>query len=128
MYGLSKKQKLDFILEKTTELEISAYEIGKKTGLNISGIERILNKSVKNPQENTLNKILEFLENKVLGTEIGKVKKPSEDYKKQESDLRALSECHTKLNELTLEIVRLQNILRKNNIKFTDYFEEESDK
>lgn len=128
MYGLSKKQKLDFILEKTTELEISAYEIGKKTGLNISGIERILNKTVKNPQENTLNKILEFLENKVLGSEIGKSKEPTEIYKKQESDLRALSECHTKLNELTLEIVKLQNILRKNNIKFIDYFEQESDK
>lgn len=125
MYELSKKQKLDFILEKITELEISAYEIGKKTGLNTSGIERILNKTVKNPQENTLNKILEFLENKVLGSEIGKLKEPNETYKKEENDLRALSECHTKLNQLTIEIVKLQNLLRKNNIEFKNIFEEE---
>ena len=126
MYDLSKKQKLDFILEKTAELEISAYEIGKKTGLNTSGVERILNKTVKNPQENTLNKILEFLEKKVLGSELStkndKTKEPEEKYLSQktidELENNPLVKCLNEQLKLTAENSRLKEILIKNNIKF----------
>lgn len=123
MYNLTKKQKLNFITEKAKELEVSGYEIGKKTGLNISGVERILNGSVKNPHEKTLNTIIEFLENKVLGSEIGKAAEPSEIYNTDKNDLRELANCKTELQKLTLEIVKLQGILRANNIDFVNIFE-----
>ena len=58
---LTKKEKIQFVLEKVKKHEISAYELGKKTGLNISGVERIINGSVKNPHEKTLDIIIEYI-------------------------------------------------------------------
>jgi transcriptional regulator with XRE-family HTH domain len=85
MYDLTRKEKRDFILKKIKELELTAYDIGKKTKLSVSGVEKIINGTVKNPQEETLNKILIFLENKVLGSElnnkeIDKVEESSSEY------------------------------------------------
>jgi len=127
MYGLSKKQKLDFILEKVTELELSAYEISKGTTLTEAGISRIIRKIAKNPHENSLNQILEFLENKVLGSEIGKksMQEPEENYSKETMEdvkRNPLVIALTENNKLTREILLLQNLLRENNIPFDDYF------
>lgn len=128
MYGLTKKQKLDFILKQIAELELTSYDIGKKTNLSISGIEKIINGTSKNPQEGTLNKILEFLENKVVGMNLGKqneVNEPSEEYKNNtpEKDLRDLIACKEKNGKLLMEVMRLQSILRQNKIDFDDTFE-----
>lgn len=133
MYGLTKKQKLDFILEKVKELEITSYDIGKKTNLSISGIDKILNGISKNPHENTLNTILEFLENKAQGSNINTSKNISkknegseatEQYNQSNSiDLIKYAECLEKENKLIKEIVRLQGILRDNNIDFNNFFE-----
>jgi transcriptional regulator with XRE-family HTH domain len=70
MYNLSKKEKLEFVLEKCKELSISAYEIAKNSNLTEAGIIRILNGTSKNPHENTLDSIILFLEKKVLGKNI----------------------------------------------------------
>ena len=61
MSVLTKKEKIQFVLDKLKEYDISAYELGKKTGLNISGVERIINGSVKNPHEKTLDVLVNFL-------------------------------------------------------------------
>ena len=63
MNYLTKQEKLKIILKKIKELNISAYEIAKNTSLTEAGIGKILNGSVKNPHENTLNSILEYLNN-----------------------------------------------------------------
>lgn len=128
MYNLTKKEKLNFILEKTAELEVSAYEISKNTTLTEAGVQRILNKKVNNPHENTLNTILEYLESKVLGSEIGKVKEPEEKYNStimEEVKNNPLIICLNEKNKLTMEVLKLQNLLRKNNINFVNIFEEE---
>jgi transcriptional regulator with XRE-family HTH domain len=123
MYGLTNKQKTNFIIEKCNELEISAYEISKKTGLSAAGIQRIFNKEVKNPQEKTLNIIIEYLEGKVLGTNIGKEitqnisSEPKENY---ESDLRSLVNCQTRLVQLMEEVSKLKILLEKNNIPYVE--------
>ena len=100
MYGLSKKQKLEIVLEKIKELEISSYEIGKKTGLSIAGIDKLLSGIVKNPHESTLNTILEFLESKVLGSNLIEnnthfLSEPKENYifEKEKNYNKELIEC-----------------------------------
>jgi len=129
MYGLTKKQKTEFIIKKVQELELTSYDIGKKTKMSISGVEKIINGTSKNPHESSLNKILEFLESTVLGTEIGKnneVKEPQELYINGSGiDLKKYLDCIQNENKLIKEISRLQSILRKNNIPFTDIFNEE---
>ena len=133
MYNLTKKEKLDFILKTVADLELTAYDIGKKTKLSASGVEKILNKTSKNPQENTLDKILLFLESKVLGlnlsTDKDKLEEPQEKYNSQimdEVQKNPLVVCLNEKNELTLEVVKLQNLLRKNNIDFKNIFEKEN--
>ena len=93
--------------------------------MNRKALEKIINGTVQNPQENTLNKILLFLEEKVPGSEIGIVNEPKVEYKTTQSDLKAAIECQKEVNKLTLEIIKLHGLLRKNNIPFTNIFEEE---
>ena len=123
MYNLTKEQKLKFIIEKVAEMNISAYEISKKTNLTAAGIGKILNNSIKNPHENSLNTIIEFLEQKILGTEIGKVSEPKEEYKRIDSE--GYRNCLQDVNKYMREVIMLQNILRENNIPFRNIFEEE---
>jgi hypothetical protein len=132
MYNLSKKEKLDFVLKTQKELNITANTISKNTKLTEAGIQRIINGTSKNPQENSLNEIILFFEKKVLGTETDKkteVNEPSiiygteimEDIKKN-----PLVIALTENNRLTREILNLQNLLRINNISFKDIFNPEN--
>ncbi|SHG28559.1 hypothetical protein [Flavobacterium johnsoniae] len=131
MYGLTKKEKLNFILEKVKEMEITAYDIAKNTTLTEAGVLRIINRTSKNPQENSLNAILLYLESKQTGknyhtntTQNNKQEEPHLDnFNKKESDLRELVECKHRSEKLIFEVIRLQNLLRKNNIEFENFFD-----
>jgi len=135
MYGLTKKEKVEFIIKKVKELDITSYDIGKNTQLSVSGIDKILNGISKSPQEKTLNKILEFLQSKTVRTSIKEIqhsaaeKEPfytkTDNYKIE--DILELEKAKFKLNNevlnLTKEVFKLQNLLRKNNIDFENIFE-----
>ncbi|MHC0441580.1 hypothetical protein [Flavobacterium sp. 3-210] len=131
MYGLTKKEKLKFVLEKVKEMEVTAYDIAKNTTLTEAGVLRIINGTSKNPQENSLNAIILYLETKQTGknyntnnTQIYTVEEPAtEPLKKNESDLRELVECKHRSEKLIFEVIRLQNLLRKNNIEFENFFD-----
>lgn len=135
MYDLTKQQKLNFIKEQVTILQIRAYEIAKNTSLTEAGIGKILNGTVKNPQERSLNEIIEYLEKKMLGSNTDNtsntVKKTdlNESIEKQSTnnfeDLIKYAECLEKENKLIKEIVKLHGILRDNNIDFENFFENE---
>lgn len=123
MYGLTNKQKLAFILEKVEEMKLTAYDIGKKTKLSITGIDKILNGTSKNPQEKTLNTIIDYLESKVLGTNLHSnstqvVNKPSANY--ETDDLRALVNCQQQIIDLTKRLADLKQLLRDNELKFDE--------
>lgn len=129
MYNLSKKEKLEFVLEKCKELSISAYEIAKNTNLTEAGIIRILNGTSKNPHENTLDSIILYLEKKVIGKNNSenihilaeeKTEYNQTDYSKE------LINCLEEKNRLTKELVKLQILLTKNNIEFKNILEEEN--
>lgn len=130
MYNLSKEEKLDFILKKQKELNISATLISKNTKLTEAGVQRILKGISKSPHESSLNAILEFFERKVSGTENNKVEenKPA-PYKKEpinfDIEKNPLVICLNEKNNLTKEIMKLQGLLRKNKIDFKDIFNEE---
>lgn len=130
MYNLSKEEKLDFILKKQKELNISATLISKNTKLTEAGVQRILKGISKSPQESSLNAILEFFERKVSGSENNKVEenKPA-TYEKEpvnfDIEKNPLVICLNEKNNLTKEIMKLQGLLRKNKIDFKDIFNEE---
>lgn len=67
---LTLKEKTDLVVDLCHKNDITAYEIGKETGLSIAGIQKILNNEVKKPRNKTLNLILEYIENKIVGTQI----------------------------------------------------------
>lgn len=125
MFGLTKKEKLEFVLEQIKEKRLTAYEIGKKTKLSVTGIDKIINGESKNPQENTLNRIIVYLDELQLGSGLKNLKEPDPEYisePNKEDDLRKLLECEKERNKLTLEILQLQNLLRERKIPFNDYF------
>ena len=62
MYGLSKEEKLKFIIEKSKELGISSYEFGQNTPLSDLGARNILEGKSKNPRTKNLNTMLDYLE------------------------------------------------------------------
>ena len=75
----------------------------------MSGVEKILNKTSKNPQENTLDKILLFLESKVLGSNLStaknnKAEEPQEAYNSQTME-------EVKNNPLEFHYNKSQNII-----------------
>lgn len=71
MKDLTTKKKLELVLALTKKHHISAYEIGEQTDLNTSGIHRILTEEVKKPRDRTLSIILEYIEKKIVGTQLG---------------------------------------------------------
>lgn len=64
------EKKLSFIIELCDKHDITAYEIGKETDLNTSGVQRILNREVNKPRNKTLNTILDYIEEKITGSDI----------------------------------------------------------
>ena len=68
MNTLTLKEKLNLIIDLCLKHDITAYEIGKETNLNTSGVQRILNNDVKKPRNETLNTILDYIENKLTGS------------------------------------------------------------
>lgn len=129
MYNLSKKEKLEFVLEKCKELSISAYEIAKNTNLTEAGIIRILNGTSKNPHQNTLDSIILFLEKKVLGKNVGEnihiIEEEKTEYNKTDYSKEFIN-CLEERNRLTKEVIKLQILLTKNNIEFKNILEEEN--
>ena len=58
---MDKKDKIELILNEINKRDLTAYELHKNTGLNESGLTRIINGSVKNPQIGTINILYEYL-------------------------------------------------------------------
>ncbi|WP_405329578.1 hypothetical protein [Leeuwenhoekiella sp. LLG6367-2.1] len=64
---LRKEEKINLIREESEKHGITAYEMAKATGMTESGIARILDGTSKNPHNNSINKLLEFVETRIVG-------------------------------------------------------------
>lgn len=122
---MNKIEKVAHIKKVCEEEDLTAYKIAQGTGLSSVGIQKILNSETKNPNNSTLNIIMEYLEEKVLGMDIGKVQETEAAQLKSDIDLNKYVNCIERENKLTKEIHKLHNLLRKNNIEFKDFFEDE---
>lgn len=82
MSELLYEKKLETVRNLCEKHKITAYEIGDATQLDISGVQRILSGETKKPREVTLNKILIYLENKIVGIDIdtSKFNEPQAEY------------------------------------------------
>ena len=85
---LSLKEKTDLVIDLCHKNDITAYEISKETGLSAAGVQKILNNEVNKPRNKTLNIILEYIENKIVGTDVDNkkieeslLKEPDNSYK-----------------------------------------------
>jgi len=122
---MNKLEKVEHIKKVCEQEDITAYKIAQDTGLSAVGIQKILNSETKNPNNSTLSILMEYLEEKVTGKDIGKIQESESVYSKNDLDLNKYVNCIERENKLTKEIHKLHNILRKNNIDFKDFFEEE---
>jgi len=126
MYNLTKKEKLDFIKQEIEKQHISAYTISKNTNLTEAGVGKILNGTVKNPHESSIDTILLYLEKRqldgTLSTE-NTVEESQTVYEKQDLNKKYISCIETEI-KLLKEIARLQALLRKNKIEFDEEFED----
>jgi len=80
MSDLTTKEKLDLVQKLTKKHGITAYEIGNKTELDTSAVHRILTNEVKKPRDRTLSIILEYIEDKIVGSKFGEGKKVEEEF------------------------------------------------
>ncbi len=137
---MKPKEKLKFIQEQIAEFELTAYEISKGTGLNAAGVQRIIKNEVDKPREDTLNKILDFIEIRITGTALpghenydpkiaskySRVAEPVTEYKKIEDvnkqDIvvmqKKIADLAIQNMELTQENSKLKALLRKHNIDY----------
>jgi len=122
---MNKLEKVEHIKKVCEQEDITAYKIAQDTGLSAVGIQKVLNSETKNPNNSTLSILMEYLEEKVTGKDIGKIQESESVYSKNDLDLNKYVNCIERENKLTKEIHKLHNILRKNNIDFKDFFEEE---
>ena len=61
MNTLTKQDKLHAILKVVESQDLTAYELSKQTGLNESGLNRLLKKKIANPHLATIDKLYEYL-------------------------------------------------------------------
>ena len=66
---LGDKKKIELIRKITKENDISSYQIGENTSVSNKTAYNILNDDNISPRTKTLNIILEYLENTIVGTQ-----------------------------------------------------------
>jgi len=76
MRNLTIEEAVNFIKVKCAEMDITAYKINKATGISALGIQNILDGKTKKPRRETLDSILSYIENLVLGSELSEVNEP----------------------------------------------------
>lgn len=138
-----RKNKLFYILDVVSALDLSAYHLSRNTNLTETGILRILNGTVKNPHESTLNEILSYLDS-ILDTTTPQVIIPSIDNKEEcnieiENKTESSSEIQEQINELKKIIVLSKKInqscdhyeemlrLKEQHLKLLNIYEELND-
>lgn len=115
MSTLTRKEKLDLVLSLCENHGFTAYEIGKATGLDISGVHRILTGEVVNPRTKTLNSILKYIESHVSGKKI----RGHPNYQEQPEQLAELHEPgnHIKIGE---SLNRLEGMIKNGHSIIAD--------
>lgn len=119
MSKLTKKEKLKLVLELSEKLNLTAYEFGTNTSISIFTARQILNKETKNPSERTLDEMLNYIEEKTVGSKIEGHKNHPENSKVAEES----AVYYTATNEILKAIGALHTSLKKDNESFAKALE-----
>lgn len=121
---MKKIDKINLLLDLIKEHNLTAYEIGKHTKLSTFAVQKIINGDTKNPNESTIDIILEFIEKGATSTNIkpNTIEGTSEKYEK--SNNIDFSSEYKKCLENSIDQLKcidyLKTLLRKNNIDFKE--------
>lgn len=77
---MNKLEKLAMIKDLCVKHKITAYEIGKNTKISQFAAHKILTGETKNPNEATVDIILDFIEDQILG--VKPIEKESDEFQK----------------------------------------------
>ena len=115
---LDREEKLKKIINYIKNNDISMYSISKATGLSDGGINRIVNKSVKKPNINTLNLLYSHLfeekGSEVKDTQESELKlvKDGVSFTKEEVILHIIAN-----EEEYMEVKMFENVIERNALK-----------
>lgn len=138
MNGVTKEQKIKIIIEYSKKYGITGYEIAKNTTITESAVNRILNGKTQNPNINTVNAIINYVEQRITGADLNpdgsvkaevlKLAEPTPSYDvdtSRDGILKRyfkLSEQYAQLEkdlqQQIITIQRLKHLLEKHNIDF----------
>lgn len=135
MYGLTKEEKLDFIINKSKELGITANDYGQNSEISTMGAHNILTGKSKNPRTKNLNIMIHYLESKVLGTQIPDVaqsilraNEPKHKYLDLESLAKNTINNHEELMKVKIYELFIETISQKRAIEILNSLKSEADK
>ena len=64
------QEKAKLVRDLCEKHQITSYEIGENTELNTAGVHRVLHGITKKPRDKTLDIILDYIENKIVGSAV----------------------------------------------------------
>ncbi len=100
--ALDKKKMLDYIIEAINTSEITVYAVSKATNVRQTTIHNIVNGKTKEPHENNLIAIYDYLLKKQSGSESAKVF----EITKNENPLKSISSFDNLLDEKMRIIIK----------------------
>lgn len=131
MNGLTKEKKLQLIEQAVKDFDLTAYEVGHATNLNISSLQKLFDGETKNPHNSTLDTLLSYIETRRQGAalpghknfnpNISSVAEPQSEYDNK-SDKELLVEYMAENIKLYKNKAYLEKLLRDNNIPFNEMF------
>jgi len=121
---MKKLDKLKIALDLIKEHNLTAYEIGKHTKISTFAVQKIINGDTKNPNETTVDVILDFIETAIIGTDIKVIKAEEEVENYEKSKGIDFSAEYKKCLENSIDQLKyidyLKTLLRKNDIDFRE--------
>lgn len=119
---MNKLDKVKLMLKLIKEHNLTAYEIGKNTKISTFAIQKIINGDTKNPNEVTIDTIMDFIDKATTGTNY-KEKNLREDPEEFKITPKTnLEKCLSEQIEMIRHINYLEGLLTKNNISFNGFY------
>ena len=119
---MNKLEKLKLIRELCEEHNITGYEIGKHTKISSFAAHKILNGETKNPNESTVDIILAFIEDSIVGTNIKRAEEPKSDYQTKRIEDIIADKVYKRIEPMLMKLEQLliENMLDNEEVAETN--------
>lgn len=119
---MNKLDNVKIMLKLIKEHNLTAYEIGKNTKISTFAIQKIINGDTKNPNEVTIDAIMNFIEKAIVGTDYKESTLKEEPSEYKITPKTNLEKCLSEQIEMIRHINYLEALLTKNNISFNGFY------